>query len=59
VLTCLAAGKSNKIIAFDLGLSIRTVEMHRVRMMRRLAVRTLPEALRLVHLTGLPNTARA
>jgi hypothetical protein len=28
-------------------------------MMRRLAVRTLPDELRLVHLTGLPYTARA
>lgn len=53
VLSCLAAGKSNKVIAFELGLSIRTVEMHRVRMMRRLGVRGLPEALRVAHLAGL------
>ncbi len=53
VLASLVAGKPNKVIAFDLGLSIRTVEMHRVRMMRRLAVRSLPEALRLAHLAGL------
>jgi two-component system response regulator FixJ len=53
VLAGLAAGQSNKVIAFTLGLSIRTVEMHRVRMMRRLAVRTLSEALRLAHLAGL------
>lgn len=55
VLTCLAAGKSNKVIAFDLNLSVRTVEMHRVRMMRRLSVRSLPEALRLAHLGGLAD----
>ncbi|HWK36507.1 response regulator transcription factor [Sphingomonas sp.] len=53
VLASLAAGKSNKVIAFDLALSIRTVEMHRVRMMRHLAARTLAEALRLAHLAGL------
>lgn len=53
VLACLIAGKSNKVIAFELGLSIRTVEMHRVRMMRRLAVRGLPEALRLAQLAGI------
>lgn len=53
VLAGLAAGKSNKVIAFERGLSIRTVEMHRVRMMRRLAARTLSEALRLAHLAGL------
>ncbi|ODP37854.1 hypothetical protein BFL28_01680 [Sphingomonas turrisvirgatae] len=55
VLACLAAGKPNKIIAFDLGLSIRTIEMHRVRMMRRLGVRGLPEALRIAHLAGLDS----
>lgn len=59
VLACLAAGKSNKVIAFDLGLSIRTVEMHRVRMMRRLAVRGLPEALRIAHLAGIDGTLAA
>lgn len=53
VLARLAAGKSNKLIAFELGLSIRTIEMHRVRMMRRLAVRNLPDALRLAHLAGI------
>lgn len=53
VLSCLAAGKSNKVIAYELGLSIRTVEMHRVRMMRRLAVRGLPDALRLAHLASV------
>lgn len=50
VLDCLAAGGSNKTIAHDLGLSPRTVEMHRANMMQRLDVRTLPDALRLVHL---------
>jgi two-component system, LuxR family, response regulator FixJ len=52
VLACLVAGKSNKLIAFELDLSIRTVEMHRVRMMRRLGARNLPEALRLAHLAA-------
>ena len=60
VLDGLAAGKSNKVIAFDLGLSIRTIEMHRVRMMRRLGARTLPEALRLAHLaSGVVSPPRA
>lgn len=54
VLDALVAGKSNKVIAYDLDLSIRTVEMHRVRMMRRLDVRTLPEALR-AHLADPPG----
>lgn len=53
VLMALLAGKANKVIAFELGLSIRTVEMHRVRMMRRLGVRGLTDALRLATLAGL------
>jgi two-component system response regulator FixJ len=47
VLDALVAGQSNKIIAFDLGLSVRTVEVHRARMMDRLGVRQLGEAVRL------------
>jgi two-component system response regulator FixJ len=47
VLDALVAGRSNKIIAFDLGLSVRTVEVHRARMMDRLGVRQLGEAVRL------------
>lgn len=55
VLAGLAAGLSNKIIAFRLNLSIRTVEMHRANMMDRLTVRTLPDALRLAYLCGIPG----
>jgi two-component system, LuxR family, response regulator FixJ len=47
VLDALVGGQSNKIIAFDLGLSVRTVEVHRARMMDRLGVRQLGEAVRL------------
>ena len=47
VLVALLGGCANKVIAFDLGLSVRTVEMHRAAMMDRLGVRTFAEALRL------------
>jgi two-component system response regulator FixJ len=47
VLDALMAGHPNKVIAFDLGISIRTVEVHRARMMGRLGVRQLAEAVRL------------
>jgi len=47
VLDALVAGASNKVIAFDLGLSVRTVEVHRARMMERLGTRQLAEAIRL------------
>jgi DNA-binding NarL/FixJ family response regulator len=36
VLQGLLAGHSNKLIASDLGISVRTVEVHRARMMKRL-----------------------
>jgi two-component system response regulator FixJ len=36
VLDGLLAGRPNKLIAFDLGISVRTVEVHRARMMERL-----------------------
>lgn len=47
VLDALVAGHPNKIIAFELGLSVRTVEVHRARMMDRLGVSQLAEAIRL------------
>ena len=47
VLDGLTAGHSNKVIAYNLGLSVRTVEVHRARMMERLGTRQLAQALRL------------
>jgi two-component system response regulator FixJ len=52
VLLGLASGLQNKVLAYKLGLSVRTVEMHRSNMMTRLAVKSLPEALRLAYLAG-------
>lgn len=45
VLDRLARGMTNKGIALDLGISHRTVEVHRARLMRKLGAATLPEAL--------------
>ena len=56
VLAALAAGQQQKTIAYDLGISVRTVEIHRARMMRRLGTRSLAEALRLFVLAGLDST---
>jgi two-component system, LuxR family, response regulator FixJ len=53
VLDALVAGKPNKVIAFHLGISPRTVEVHRRRMMRRLGVRHLSEAVRIAVLARL------
>ncbi len=56
VLVRLVAGLPNKLIAFDLGISIRTVEVHRSAMMDRLGVRTFAEALRVAIEGGLAAT---
>jgi two-component system response regulator FixJ len=45
VLQSLLAGQSNKEIALSLGISLRTVEMHRGNMMDRLHASSLAEAL--------------
>jgi two-component system response regulator FixJ len=47
VLDGLAKGLPNKTIAYDLGISPRTVEIHRANLMSKLEVRSLSEALRL------------
>jgi PAS domain-containing protein/DNA-binding CsgD family transcriptional regulator len=47
VLNHLTAGLPNKVIATELGLSVRTVEVHRAHMMQRLGVRNLAEAIRI------------
>jgi two-component system response regulator FixJ len=47
VLDGLLTGQPNKLIAYQLGISVRTVEVHRARMMERLGIRQLAEAIRL------------
>ena len=48
VLDGLAKGLPNKTIAYDLGISPRTVEIHRANLMTKLKVHSLSEALRIV-----------
>lgn len=47
VLNGLVAGLPNKTIAYDLGISPRTVEIYRANMMEKLRARSLSEALRI------------
>jgi two-component system response regulator FixJ len=47
VLDGLAKGLPNKSIAYDLGISPRTVEIHRANVMTKLGVRSLSDALRI------------
>ncbi|MBN1237117.1 MAG: response regulator transcription factor [Gammaproteobacteria bacterium] len=41
-------GQANKVIAQDLGVSQRTVELHRARVMHKMGVRSLADLVRLV-----------
>jgi hypothetical protein len=47
ILIQMAEGKLNKQIAFDLGLSERTVKMHRAALFRALGVKTSADAIRI------------
>ena len=59
VLASLLAGLSNKQIATTLGISLRTVEMHRGNMMDRLQASSLAEALTLALDAGIaPATGK-
>ena len=53
VLRGLVRGHPNKTIAHDLGISPRTVEVHRANCMTKLDVRSLSEALRIAFAAGL------
>lgn len=53
VLEGLARGLPNKTIAYDLGISPRTVEVHRANLMAKLEVRSLSDALRIAFAAGL------
>lgn len=59
VLQGLVKGQPNKVIAYDLGLSPRTVELYRANAMRKLEVRSLPEMLHLAFLADLGNGPEA
>lgn len=56
VISLVAVGKSNKVIAAELGLSQRTVEAHRARSFQKLRVRNAVElVLRLMPPDKLPS----
>jgi len=53
VITRLVAGNSNKVAALTLGLSPRTVEIHRARIMEKMQARSLSELVRLAITAGI------
>jgi FixJ family two-component response regulator len=63
VMLGVVAGRLNKQIANDIGISESTVKVHRVNLMRKMKVRSLPELSRMADLLNIrpqqPQTARA
>jgi len=53
VMTRLVAGNSNKVAAINLGLSPRTVEIHRARVMEKMQAKSLSELVRLAIAAGI------
>jgi FixJ family two-component response regulator len=48
VLTLVTSGKANKVMAADLGVSQRTVEIHRARVMEKMGAASLAQLVRMV-----------
>lgn len=59
VLLGLVRGHPNKTIAYDLGISPRTVEIYRANLMTKLGVQSLSEVLRIAFAAGLGDTPAA
>ncbi|WP_164156322.1 response regulator transcription factor [Sandarakinorhabdus rubra] len=59
VLAGLVEGQSNKVIAYDLGISPRTVEIHRANLMSKLGVASLSDALKIAFAARLGDLAGA
>ena len=52
VMALVVEGKANKVIAFDLGVSERTIEIHRSRVMKKMEAKSLPHLVRMAILIG-------
>jgi FixJ family two-component response regulator len=48
VLTLVTRGKANKVMAGDLGVSQRTVEIHRARVMEKMGAASLAQLVRMM-----------
>ena len=59
VMALVVQGLANKVIAMDLGVSQRTVELHRARVMQKMEVRSLAELVRSAELLKQSATGSA
>ena len=57
VLTMVVAGRLNKQIAAELGLSLVTVKVHRGQVMRKMLAKSVPDLVRMADRLGLPISA--
>ncbi len=55
VMLMVVAGKANKVIALDLNLSQRTVEIHRARVMEKMNARSLADLVKMAIELGVTN----
>jgi two-component system response regulator FixJ len=58
VLNGLIAGHANKVIAFDLGISPRTVEIYRANLMNKMQAASLSELVRMALIAGIAEGGR-
>jgi FixJ family two-component response regulator len=57
VMALVVAGRANKQIAAELGLSLVTVKVHRGQVMRKMLARSVAELVRMADRLGLPATS--
>ena len=57
VMQLVVAGRANKQIAAELGLSLVTVKVHRGQVMRKMQARSVAELVRMADRLGLPSSA--
>jgi two-component system response regulator FixJ len=53
VMDGLVAGKANKVIAFDLDISARTVEVYRANLMMKMQAKTLSDLVRMATIVAV------
>jgi DNA-binding NarL/FixJ family response regulator len=58
ILQLVAEGKSTKQVAYDLGISVKTVEAHRLQLMERLNIHDVPGLVRYAVRSGLVSAER-